>query len=76
MNRMIESDVTGVEFWSINTDAQALTLANASSRLQIGQKLTRGLGAGGGATYTSTFLLLLLLLLMLILLLLLLTPNS
>ncbi len=47
VNRMIESDVTGVEFWSINTDAQALTWANASSRLQIGQKLTRGLGAGG-----------------------------
>ncbi|CEJ48420.1 cell division protein FtsZ [Umezakia ovalisporum] len=47
VNRMIESDVTGVEFWSINTDAQALTLAGAPSRLQIGQKLTRGLGAGG-----------------------------
>src|SRR6476646_9385256 len=47
MNSMIESDVSGVEFWSINTDAQALTLAGAPSRLQIGQKLTRGLGAGG-----------------------------
>lgn len=47
VNRMIESDVTGIEFWSINTDAQALTLAGAPSRLQIGQKLTRGLGAGG-----------------------------
>jgi cell division protein FtsZ len=47
VNRMIESDVVGVEFWSINTDAQALTLAGAPSRLQIGQKLTRGLGAGG-----------------------------
>jgi cell division protein FtsZ len=47
VNRMIESDVAGVEFWSINTDAQALTLAGAPSRLQIGQKLTRGLGAGG-----------------------------
>jgi cell division protein FtsZ len=47
VNRMIESDVNGVEFWSINTDAQALTLAGAPSRLQIGQKLTRGLGAGG-----------------------------
>ncbi|WP_414530412.1 cell division protein FtsZ [Nodularia chucula] len=47
VNRMIESDVSGVEFWSINTDAQALTLAGAPSRLQIGQKLTRGLGAGG-----------------------------
>ncbi|MGH7998691.1 MAG: cell division protein FtsZ [Brasilonema sp.] len=47
VNRMIASDVTGVEFWSINTDAQALTLASAPARLQIGQKLTRGLGAGG-----------------------------
>jgi cell division protein FtsZ len=47
VNRMIASDVTGVEFWSINTDAQALTLASAPCRLQIGQKLTRGLGAGG-----------------------------
>ncbi len=47
VNRMIASDVSGVEFWSINTDAQALTLAAAPSRLQIGQKLTRGLGAGG-----------------------------
>jgi cell division protein FtsZ len=47
VNRMIASDVSGVEFWSINTDAQALTLTAAPSRLQIGQKLTRGLGAGG-----------------------------
>ncbi|MEI2580992.1 cell division protein FtsZ [Scytonema sp. PRP1] len=47
VNRMIASDVIGVEFWSINTDAQALTLADAPRRLQIGQKLTRGLGAGG-----------------------------
>jgi cell division protein FtsZ len=47
VNRMIASDVIGVEFWSINTDAQALTLASAPARLQIGQKLTRGLGAGG-----------------------------
>jgi cell division protein FtsZ len=47
VNRMIASDVTGVEFWSINTDAQALTQSAAPKRLQIGQKLTRGLGAGG-----------------------------
>jgi cell division protein FtsZ len=44
---MISSGVAGVEFWSINTDAQALTLASAHNRLQVGQKLTRGLGAGG-----------------------------
>ena len=47
VNRMIASDVAGVEFWSINTDAQALAAAAAPRRLQIGQKLTRGLGAGG-----------------------------
>lgn len=47
VNRMIASSVAGVEFWSINTDAQALTHAAASNRLQMGQKLTRGLGAGG-----------------------------
>jgi cell division protein FtsZ len=47
VNRMIASDVVGVEFWSINTDAQALLLAEAPRHLQIGQKLTRGLGAGG-----------------------------
>lgn len=47
VNRMIASEVSGVEFWSINTDAQALTNTSALRRLQIGQKLTRGLGAGG-----------------------------
>lgn len=47
VNRMIASELSGVEFWGINTDAQALTQANAPKRLQIGQKLTRGLGAGG-----------------------------
>jgi len=47
VNRMIASDLKGVEFWSINTDSQALSHSAASQRLQIGQKLTRGLGAGG-----------------------------
>ena len=47
VNRMIASSVSGVEFWSINTDAQSLTTASAPHRLQMGQKLTRGLGAGG-----------------------------
>lgn len=37
----------GVEFWSVNTDAQALAQSSTVNRLQIGQKLTRGLGAGG-----------------------------
>ncbi|MEC4893592.1 MAG: cell division protein FtsZ [Oscillatoria sp. PMC 1051.18] len=47
VNRMIESGVSGIEFWAINTDAQALAQASAPKRLQLGQKLTRGLGAGG-----------------------------
>ena len=47
INRMIASGVSGVEFWSVNTDAQALTGTSSSKRLQIGHKLTRGLGAGG-----------------------------
>lgn len=47
VNRMIASDVSGVEFWTVNTDAQALAQSAAPKRLQMGQKLTRGLGAGG-----------------------------
>ncbi|MDJ0713172.1 MAG: cell division protein FtsZ [Prochloraceae cyanobacterium] len=47
VNRMIESSIVGVEFWAINTDAQALCKASAPNLLQVGQKLTRGLGAGG-----------------------------
>ncbi len=47
VNRMIASGITGVEFWAINTDSQALEMTSASKCLQIGQKLTRGLGAGG-----------------------------
>lgn len=47
VNRMIQGNVVGVEFWQINTDAQALSQSMATYCLQIGQKLTRGLGAGG-----------------------------
>ncbi|HEY9724520.1 MAG TPA: cell division protein FtsZ, partial [Oscillatoriaceae cyanobacterium] len=47
INRMIQSGLAGVEFWTINTDSQALALSLSDRRLQIGQKLTRGLGAGG-----------------------------
>ncbi len=47
VNRMAISHLTGVEFWSVNTDAQALVQSAGIQRLQIGQKLTRGLGAGG-----------------------------
>jgi cell division protein FtsZ len=47
VNRMIASNLIGVEFWSINTDSQALAQSSATKQLQVGQKLTRGLGAGG-----------------------------
>ncbi|MBM0741767.1 cell division protein FtsZ [Phormidium sp. CLA17] len=47
VNRMIASEVVGVEFWTVNTDSQALVQSSASKCLQVGQKLTRGLGAGG-----------------------------
>ena len=47
VNRMIDNGVTGIDFWAINTDSQALAQASAPDRIQIGQKLTRGLGAGG-----------------------------
>lgn len=47
VNRMIEEGLPGIEFVAINTDAQALLLSNATTRVRIGEKLTRGLGAGG-----------------------------
>jgi cell division protein FtsZ len=47
VNRMIEQGMSGVEFIAINTDGQALLLSNAPRRVRIGDKLTRGLGAGG-----------------------------
>ena len=47
VNRMIQSGVRGVEFVAINTDTQALTRSEAPTRIHIGEKLTRGLGAGG-----------------------------
>ena len=46
VNRMIDNDVKGVEFIVINTDAQVLRKSKATTRLQIGKQLTRGLGAG------------------------------
>jgi cell division protein FtsZ len=47
VNRMIASGMTGVEFWVMNTDAQVLEMAGTDKRVQLGQKITRGLGAGG-----------------------------
>ncbi|AKG04647.1 MULTISPECIES: cell division protein FtsZ [Salimicrobium] len=46
VNRMIEHGVQGVEFIAVNTDAQALNMSKAEVKMQIGNKLTRGLGAG------------------------------
>ncbi|PTK21435.1 cell division protein FtsZ [Staphylococcus saprophyticus] len=46
VNRMIDHGMNNVEFISINTDGQALNLSRAESKIQIGEKLTRGLGAG------------------------------
>jgi len=47
VNRMIETRVSGVAFWALNTDAQALSKNLAPNILNIGRQLTRGLGAGG-----------------------------
>ncbi|HSW36220.1 MAG TPA: cell division protein FtsZ [Candidatus Limnocylindrales bacterium] len=46
VNRMIAAGLQGVDFVAVNTDAQALYLANARTKLQIGEQLTKGLGAG------------------------------
>lgn len=46
VNRMIQAELQGVEFIAVNTDAQALQLSQAGLKLQIGEKLTKGLGAG------------------------------
>ena len=47
VERMIKSGLTGVEFWIMNTDLQVLGYSSAKNKLQLGSKLTNGLGAGG-----------------------------
>jgi cell division protein FtsZ len=47
VNRMIEEGLQGIEFITVNTDAQALLLSKAPTRVRVGEKVTRGLGAGG-----------------------------
>lgn len=47
ITRMVREDIQGVEFVAMNTDAQALAITEAPIRLQLGEKLTRGLGVGG-----------------------------
>ena len=46
VNRMIDSEIEGIEFVAINTDKQALAQSKAGTKIQIGEKITRGLGAG------------------------------
>lgn len=46
VNRMIEAELRGVEFIAVNTDAQALNLSKSPHKIQVGSKLTKGLGAG------------------------------
>ena len=46
VNRMIDHDVQGVEYIAINTDCQVLRSSRADTRIQIGKKITKGLGAG------------------------------
>ncbi|MEW5987723.1 MAG: cell division protein FtsZ, partial [Chloroflexota bacterium] len=46
VNRMIEEGIIGVDFIAINTDSQALMQSRARTRLHIGERVTRGLGAG------------------------------
>ena len=46
VNRMIATNIRGVEFIAVNTDAQALRSSNASTKLVIGEKITKGKGAG------------------------------
>jgi len=50
VNRMIEAGVRGVDFIAINTDAQALLLSEAPTKIRVGDKLTKGLGVGGNPT--------------------------
>ena len=46
VNRMIDAGIKGVDFIAVNTDRQALQTSKANTKIQIGEKITRGLGAG------------------------------
>ncbi|TET68994.1 MAG: cell division protein FtsZ [Dehalococcoidia bacterium] len=50
ITRMVREEIQGVEFIAMNTDAQALAITEAPVRIQLGEKLTRGLGVGGDCT--------------------------
>ncbi len=47
ITRMVQEEIQGVEFVAVNTDAQAMAITEAPTRIQLGEKLTRGLGVGG-----------------------------
>ncbi len=47
ITRMVQEEIKGVDFIAINTDAQALALTEAPTKIQVGERLTRGLGVGG-----------------------------
>ena len=51
VTRMVQEGIQGVDFIGVNTDAQALLLTEAPTRIQIGEKMTRGLGVGGDHKY-------------------------
>ena len=46
VNRMIDAGIKGVDFIAVNTDRQALQQSKANTKIQIGEKITRGLGSG------------------------------
>ena len=50
ITRMVREEIQGVEFIAVNTDAQALAITEAPTRIQLGEKLTKGLGVGGDHT--------------------------
>ena len=50
VNRMIQSGLSGVDFWTMNTDVQVLEMSSAPNKIRLGAKLTNGLGAGGDPT--------------------------
>ena len=50
ITRMVREEIQGVEFIAMNTDAQALAITEAPTRVQLGEKLTKGLGVGGDHT--------------------------
>ena len=57
VNRMVDSDLKGVQFLSANTESQVLELSKADVTIQIGEKVTKGLGAGANLSLIHIYLL-------------------